>query len=301
MKCARAATGKKKIVAIEGVYHGHTYGAASVGDACSDPMAPGVPEIVKLPMPRVAQGVTTLNVVTRFEELAREGDVSCFLSEPVFTCPGAIIPPPDFYPAIERICRKYAVLLALDEVGTGFGRCGKLFGYELFGVKPDILCLGKGLTGGYSTMGATLVTEEVFERCRGIPTYSTFGWNPFDLAGARANVEVIVREKLWESAGKVGRVLLERLKPLEDLPYVAEVRGIGLLLGIGIVKDKKSRRPDTRRAQRLQDACTERGLLIETAGHRAGWNTLFLTPPLILTEELAEQGARILTDVVRSG
>jgi len=287
IKCARAATGKTKIVSIDGVYHGHTYGAAAVGDACRR-MAPCAPGFVKLALPRNADEGRA--VVRQFEKILAEfSDVAAFLSEPVWTNAGAIVPPSDFYPAIHKLCKKYGALLIMDEVATGFGRCGKLFASELWGVEPDIVCLGKGLTGGYATLGATLVTEDIFVKSRGIPAYSTFGWAPLDLAAAMANTEIILREKLWNNAQSVGDYLLKKLKVLETRSYVGEARGIGLLIGIEIVSDKISRTPDFARAVRMQNACAEAGLLIETAG-----NALFITPPLILSAELADQGAKIL-------
>lgn len=295
IKCARAATGKKKIVSIDGVYHGHTYGAAAVGDACADKIGPCLPGIMKIPMPNEYRGIASADVIVKaFEKLAAENDdIAAFISEPVWTNAGAIAPPKDFYPAIEKICRRHGILFVMDEVATGFGRCGKLFGSELWGIKPDILCLGKGLTGGYGTMGATLITEEIFTASRGIPSYSTFGWLPLDLAAARANVNIVLQEKLWENSAKMGNYLLEKIKPFENLPYVGEVRGLGLLLGIEIVKDKKSKSPDWFKAQKLQDRCAEFGLLIETAGH-----TLFMTPPLVIDKKIINEGLKILQRVM---
>lgn len=294
IKCARAATGKKTIISIEGVYHGHTYGAASVGNACHESMEPCVPGFIKIPMPNDFRGISAEAVIEEFEQIAKSNqDIAAFLSEPVWTNAGSLVPPKEFYPAIEKICRQYGILLIMDEVATGFGRCGKLFASDLWNIKPDILCLGKGLTGGYGTMGAALITEEIFKRSFGIPAYSTFGWLPTDLAATRENVKIIIREKLWENAERMGKYLLENLKPLEEKSFVGEVRGMGLVLGIEIVKDKKSKNPDWRKAQVLQDRCAERGLLVETA-----WHTLFITPPLILTKEIADQGIEILKSVI---
>lgn len=295
MKCARAATGKKTIVSIDHVFHGHTYGAASLGRNNGNAMAPYVPGCIKLPMPNAYHSVTAAEVLRNFTELLRREDsIAAFLTEPVWTNAGAIIPPPDFLPAIERLCRDHGALFIMDEVATGFGRCGILFASELWNLSPDILCLGKGFTGGYATMGATLVTEEVFAESKNLPTYSTFGWLQTDFAATRANVEVLLRDKLWENAKEVGAFLLSELKALEDLPFVGEVRGIGLLLGIEIVRDKESRAPDEKKANALCDACSKRGLILELAG-----NTLFITPPLILTKELAKEGADIVKEVLR--
>lgn len=294
IKCARAATGKNKIVSVDGVYHGHTYGAASVGDACTNLMGSCVPGFIKIPMPNKFRGITSKNVIEIFEKIVDENnDVAAFLSEPVWTNAGVILPPPDFYPKIETICRKNGILFVMDEVATGFGRCGKLFASELWNLKPDIICLGKGLSGGYGTLGATLVTEEIFQKSLGTPDYSTFGWLPLDLAAAMANVDLILKAKLWENAEKIGKYLLAKLKSFESLPYVGEVRGIGLVLGIEIVRDKKSKEPDWKKSQEIQDQCAKQGLLIETASH-----TLFISPPLILNQKIADEGIKILSSVL---
>jgi adenosylmethionine-8-amino-7-oxononanoate aminotransferase len=285
IKCSRAAAGKIGIVSIDGVYHGHTYGALSAGDECNIKTAPCLPGFIKIPMP--GRGIGARDVIKQFEKLTEKNqNIAAFMSEPVWTNAGAVIPPKEFYPAIEKICRRRGILFVMDEVATGFGRCGTLFASELWSVKPDILCLAKGLTGGYGTMGATLVTQEIFRRSRGIPSYSTFGWNPVDLAGAKANVNLLLKEKLWKNSRIIGEYLLKNLKPLERLPYVIEVRGIGLLIGIEIDEWTK--------AQKFQDECAANGLLIETAGR-----TLFITPPLILNRKIADKGLKILKRVLR--
>ncbi|MBI4138678.1 aspartate aminotransferase family protein [Candidatus Uhrbacteria bacterium] len=280
VKCARAATGKPTIVSIDGVYHGHTYGAAAVGDACGKKMAPCPPGFVKLPMPKTTE--EGREVAAQFEELVRtRKDVAAFLSEPVWTNVGCFIPPEGFYAQIQRICRRYGVLLAMDEVASGFGRCGTLFASELWGLKPDILCLGKAFTGGFASMGATLVTESVFKASRGIPDYSTFGWLPQDLAATAMNVEIIVRDRLSENASAVGAYLLNELEPLKKLRKIKEVRGIGLLFGIEFHLPI---------AALIALACYRNGLLVTVSDAR----TLFFSPPLVLTKKLAKQGADIL-------
>ena len=258
-------------------------------------MGPCLPGFIKLSMPNPYRGGNSAKTLGQLEGILKnDDDIAAFFSEPVWTNAGAIIPPKDFYPALESICRKYGILLVMDEVATGFGRCGKLFASELWNIKPDIMCLAKGLSGGYGTIGATLVSEEIFAKCAGIPDYSTFGWLPIDLAGAKANVEIVLREKLWENAEKVGGHILARLKALESLPFVGEARGIGLLFGIEIVSDKKTKTADVEKARQFQDECSRRGLLVETSG-----NVLFMSPPLVLDEALADEGIAILESVLK--
>ncbi len=295
IKCARAATGKPAIVSVDGVYHGHTYGAASVGDACRDGMEPCAPAFLKIPMPHPRYGAAPEESLAAFRKLIdSRDDIAAFLSEPVWTNAGAIIPPKGFLKDLEMLCRKRGILFIMDEVATGFGRCGALFASELDSLEPDILCLAKGLTGGYATMGACLVSERVYKASAHLPMYSTFGWLSQDLAATAANVGVILDGKLWQQAKTVGARMLKRLKALEDLPFVAEVRGMGLLLGIEIVKEKTSMKPDYGRVDRILDQTAEEGLLLDSAGH-----ALFITPPLILSEDDADHGCGILERIIR--
>ena len=283
IKCARAASGKPTIVTIDGVYHGHTYGAASLGDACNAKMSPCLPGFIKLPMPKnLEEGQ---GIIAKFEDLVKSrGDIAAFMSEPVWTYAGCYIPPAGFYSGIEKVCRKYGVLLAMDEVATGIGRCGRMFASELWELSPDIIAIGKSFTGGYATMGATLVTESVFKKSRGIPDYSTFGWLPQDLAATEKNMEMIVRDRLHENARDVGAYLLRKLKPLEKLLKIKEVRGAGMVFGI------EFRLPV---APLMAFACYRKKLLVAFANS----HTLFFSPPLVLTKELAERGADILKSV----
>lgn len=299
LKCARASTRKRDIISIDGVYHGHTYGAAAVGEACQrkgSGVEPCPAGFLKLPLPHPLRGPSEDEVLKQFEALIEHNsDIAAFMSEPVWTNAGAIVPSSSFYPKIESICRAHKILFIMDEVATGFGHCGKLFASELWGLHPDILCLGKGISGGYGTIAATLVTESVFRKSRSIPSYSTFGWVPLDLAAARSNIEIIVRERLWENARDVGVYFLEQLRAVFSThSRVGDIRGIGLVIGIELVKSKKNNMPDTIRAFLVQRACEKRGLLLETID-----GILFLTPPLVFTHTNVDEAVRILKSVLK--
>ncbi len=283
IKCARAATGKDTILSIQNVYQGHTYGAASVGDAHRRITGPVVAGFEYLPMP--GRDADSAAILETLEKRLKKGDVAAFMSEPVWTNAGAYVPPADFYPAVQQLCRAHDALLVMDEVATGFGRCGTLFGSELWNLEPDVLCIAKAFTGGYASMGATLVSNKVYGRCKGIPCYSTFGWLPTDLAATTANVKIIVREKLWVNAKTVGEYFLSLLKPLEKLPAVKEVRGIGMLFAIELSDDLQ--------AMDVQKQCADAGVIVETIG-----NALFCTPHLTLTKKEAEEGAGVIRKIV---
>lgn len=286
IKVVRAATGKDLILSIDDVYHGHTYGALSVGEAHKRTKGSLVPAFSYLPMP--GRDAPSSEVLKLLEQRLQKGDVAAFLSEPVWTNAGAFVPSADFYPEVQALCRKYDALFVMDEVATGFAHCGRLFASELWGLSPDVLCIAKAFTGGFGTMGATLVSEAAFHSSMGIPCYSTFAWNALDLAATRANVEIILRERVWENAERVGAYLLKALKPLEEIPIVREVRGRGLVLGIQLQGDHPFAL-----CCAMQKKCAEKGLLLEVAGE-----SLLLTPPCVLSMNEAETGAAILKEVL---
>ena len=284
IKCARAATDKPCIISIDEVYHGHTYGAASVGEAAQrGTMGPALDGFLKIPLPR--RHSEEAKTISAFERLLKsQNDIAAFMSEPVWTNAGCFIPSPNFYQTIERLCRKHDVLFVMDEVATGMGRCGRMFASTLWNLTPDIICLGKSLTGGYATMGATLITENIFKKSRGIPAYSTFGWLQQDLAATRKNVEIILQDKLDKNASEVGSYLLDLLKPLESLKKVREVRGVGMVFAIEFTMPI---------APLMALRCYRAGLLVAFTDAK----TLFFSPPLILNKKLALEGANILKRV----
>lgn len=281
LKCARAATGKPIIVSIDDVYHGHTYGAASLGDACKKNMEPCAPGFLKLSMPKSKDEGDA--VISQFEHLLKErNDIAAFMSEPVWTNAGCFLPPEGFYERIQELCKKHQVLLIMDEVATGMGHCGRIYASELWGLTPDIICLAKAFTGGYATMGATLVTESVFKKSKGIPDYATFGWLEQDLAATAKNVEIVVRDRLHENAARTGAFMLQELQSLHRLKKVKAVRGIGLVFGIEFHLPI---------APIIALQCYHKGLLVAFANAR----TLFFSPPLALSEAEARQGLALLS------
>jgi len=280
IKCARAATGKPTIVSINDTWHGHTYGAASLGNACNKKMEPCLPGFLKLPLPKTKEQAR--RVVKDFDALCRtRKDIAAFMSEPIWTNAGCFVPPAEFYPAIEAVCRRHGALIVMDEVATCMGRTGKMFGSEWWGIEPDVICLGKSFTGGYATMAATLVTERVWRLAEGIPVYATFGWLLQDLAAAKANVELIEKGGLVENARSVGERLLQELKPLERLRKVKEVRGMGMIFAIEFKLPM---------AAVILARCLSRGVLVALADA----NTVFFSPPLSLSPKEAREGARLI-------
>jgi len=284
IKCARATTKKNVIVTIEGVYHGHTMGAGHAGDAGGKTgFKPALPEFLKLPLPTsAAEGQ---RVIAQFEALLKSRrDIAAFMSEPFWTNAGCYTPPDGFYKQIEKLCRAYGILLIMDEVATGCGRVGSFYASALQDIQPDMICLAKSFTGGYATMGATLVTEAVFRKSWGIPDYSTFGWLQQDLAATQKNIELILRDGLAQNAKEVGAYLLDQLQPLTGLAKVKRLNGFGMVFGV------EFRLPI---AALIAARCYRNGLLVALADAK----TLFFSPMLSLTKDEARIGAEILLRV----
>jgi len=231
--------------------------------------------------------------------------VAAVIVEPVIGG-GGVFPAPDGYlERLRAICDRYGVLLILDEVITGFGRTGKLFGFEHGGIRADILTFAKGLTSAYLPLGATVASEQVFSAFEGdtesvkFTQVSTFGGHPSSCAAGLANLEILTRERLWENSASVGADLLEQLRGIRS-PWIAEVRGSGLLIGIELVSDEsKTPLSEARMAQLLREF-REAGLLIGRNVESApGYgNVLILSPPLILSREHADTIVATVTRVL---
>jgi len=301
LKLARAASGKKKIISFGEVYHGHTFGAASIGVGITEAMSPGVGDIIKLNLPneyRDPDGLTgaalSTKVLNSIEVLMKQGDVAAFISEAVFTNVGTVVPPEDFYPRLQELCRKYGALFVMDEVASGFGRTGKMFAFEHWGLEPDIVCLGKGLTGGYSTAGATICTDAIEKESYKIPRYSTFGWNLHDLVAMQGILDIMLEEKLYEVSAREGEYLLSLLKPLEKLSKVGNVRGKGMLFSIEFVSNKATKEP-LNIADSIMREGFESGFITETAAS----HILFFSPSLDIPRKVAEKGIQALSQVIQ--
>src|SRR3989442_1575223 len=220
LKFARAATGRKTIVAAMRGFHGRTMGALSATwrREVREPFEPLVPGFEHVPFDDVAA-----------LEAAVDGDTAAVVLEAVQGEGGVHVASPEYLPAAREACDRTGALLILDEVQTGMGRTGRLFAVERWGVEPDLLTLAKSLAGGVP-IGATLATEDVERAFQGSHN-STFGGNPLACAAATAAIGYTVRERLWERADHLGTIGVEKLRGLEA-PSVREVRGLGVMIGI---------------------------------------------------------------------
>ena len=228
------------------------------------------------------------------------------IADPIIGGGGVIVPPDDYFPRLRQICDKYELLLIIDEVITGFGRTGELFASHHWNLQPDIITLAKGITSGYLPLGACVATDLVFEAFMGssddrleFEQVCTYGGHPVVCAAARANLDILTREKLWENAAQVGTHIQQKLQPLVEFPIVKEVRGKGLMIAIELVEADGSNLA-TANTNLITQQLKESGILVGKIGHalEEPENILFLAPPLILTLEQADRIIDAVTTVI---
>lgn len=230
LKLARLATGRSEIISTEGAYHGKTFGALSASgrDLYRTPCEPLLPGFRQVPF----------GSIEALEGVVNERTAAVIL-EPIQGEGGVVVPPDDYLPAVRRLCTERGALLIADEVQTGFGRTGRMFAVEHYGVEPDLICLAKALGGGVMPLGAFCGTPEVWEVFRSKPwihtsTFGSPGGNPMACAAGIAAIRVLQEERLPERAAEMGEYFLARLHELRaEFPdAIREVRGKGLLLGL---------------------------------------------------------------------
>ena len=301
-----ADRGRYKIISLRGSYHGLGYGAVSAAGKpeYEEKFGPLIPGYIQIGPPYCYRcpyqqsgypecGVACAKALE--EKILSEGpeNVAAFIFEPILGEANVIVPPPEYYPLVGEICRRYGVLLIADEVTTGFGRAGKLFYSQDWAVQPDILILGKIISGGYLPLSATLTSEPVFERFLGKDQQflhgSTHSGHPVCAAAGLAAIDIILGENLPENSAKVGAYMKAGLERLQSkYPFIGEVRGQGLMIGVELVKNRETKQPFT--ADELFEVTydlVERGLLVSL-------DTLRLFPPLTIDETTADQVLKII-------
>jgi taurine-pyruvate aminotransferase len=218
--------------------------------------------------------------------------VAEIIVEPIMSGVGVAVPPDEYLPEVESLCRKYGILLHVDEVINGFGRTGKMFGHQHYGVSPDIIAIAKGISSAYLPIAATVVKNSVFDSFYGDPAenrqvaqVNTYGGHPVAAAVALRNIEILEAERLADRSAEMGRYLLDGLTDLMRHEIVGDVRGKGLLLGLELVKDRTTKEPvDAAKITAVVDFCRANGVLVgRGGGGRRYGNTITLSPPLVIT------------------
>ena len=290
---------KNEFVGFAAAYHGDTVGAMSVGrmPAFHQPYFPMLFKVHFAPSPNVYRGKTLAGCLWELERiLDRHGKrIAAVCIEPVVQgAGGMIVQPAGFLAGVQKLCRQYDVLLIADEVAVGFGRTGRMFACEHENVTPELLCLAKGLTGGYLPMAATLASEEIWRAFLGTYAESktfyhghTYGGNPLGAAAALATLEVFEEERTLEQlSAKIAR-LGEHLARLGRLPQVGDVRQRGLIAAVELVRDVATKEPypwEECRGLRVCDHARREGVWLRPLG-----NVIVIMPPLSVTLEQLDQ------------
>ena len=212
--------------------------------------------------------------------------------EPIMSGVGVAVPPDEYLPEVEKLCRKYDILLHIDEVINGFGRTGKMFAHQHYNVSPDIIAIAKGISSAYLPIAATVVKNSVFDSFYGeasenrqVAQVNTYGGHPVSAAVALRNIEIMEAERLADRSAEIGAYLLDGLRTLMRHKAVGDVRGKGLLLGIELVKDRTTKEPVGGEViSAVVEFCRDNGVLVgRSGGGRRYGNTITLSPPLVLT------------------
>jgi L-2,4-diaminobutyrate transaminase len=312
---------KKKIIARERGYHGCTVLAGSLTGMrfYHDHMDLPVGGILRTGVPHHYWGsidgeseeAFSARRARELEELILREDpetVGAFIAEPVLGTGGLIPPPKGYWPAIQAVLKEYDVLLIADEVITGFGRTGAMFGSQLYDIEPDLVTLAKGLTSAYVPLSASLVGERVYrvmedsaDRVGAFSHGYTYSGHPIGVAAANAVLDIVEREKLPLAAQTRGSYFLDRLREaFSDLPHVAEVRGVGLMGAVEFALEPGSRRrfdPAQRVGYRISAAARERGLIARAMPHG---DILGFAPPLVITEPEIDELVSIAREAAKS-
>ncbi len=307
LRLAKCHTGKYELVSFWGGFHGKTMGALSLmGSTFKEglgPMVAGSHQIPYADCYRCPLGATHPSCGLGCVELGRKhlrqasaGAIAAFIAEPMQGTAGNVIPPDDFLPAVAALARDHGALFIADEMITGFGRTGRYWGADHAGVVADIVTIGKAFGGGFPLSGV-LTTDAISAAkpwSNPSGSSSSYGGNPLAAAAGAAAIRIIDDDRLVENARDVGAILLGELAPfVDDYPFVGQVRGRGMFLGVDLVGDKATKAPLPRAAtRRLFDECVRRGLF--TMAYAPSFR---LQPPLGLDADAAREGAAILREV----
>jgi 4-aminobutyrate aminotransferase-like enzyme len=308
LRLAKLATGRHETLGFWGGFHGKTGGVLGLlGSDFKHHLGPFVPGQHLTPYADCYRcpfklrypdcGIACAEYIRDVIKHQTAGEIAAIIVEPIQGTAGNIVPPDGFLRAVQAIAREHGALLLLDEMITGFGRTGAMWGCEHEGVVPDIMTVGKGVGGGYP-LSCVISTDKITSSkpwANPSASSSSYGGSPLASAAGLAALEIILKEDLVKNAERVGKVMLARLEALkEKYRCVGEVRGRGLMLGIELVADRKTKAPlakDLTRA--LYQECLRRGLMAMTYAP-----TVRINPPLTIREDMALAGLEILDEAL---
>jgi 4-aminobutyrate aminotransferase len=309
-KLSRWHTRKPRLISFLGAFHGRTYGSMTLSASKlthRDHFAPLVPGVTHAPYAYCYRcplgeepGSCGMECLKYLEEqilgkIVPPDEVAAVVVEPVQGEGGYIVPPVNFLRGLQRICRKHGFLLVADEVQSGFCRTGRWFASEHSGIVPDIVALAKGIAGGMP-LGACVARSDIMDWPPGAHA-STFSGNPLSCQASLASIAYMRRHRLAENARKLGDHALKFLRDLQqEVELIGDVRGLGLMAGIELVRDRNSKEPAKEEASLALSKCFKRGLMILSCGE----STVRIMPPLVITRSELDRGLDILADVLKS-
>ena len=308
IKLSRWHSRRQGILAYIGAFHGRTLGAVSLTASKPAqrryfaPLLPGVEHIFypycyrcpfNLEYPDCGYRCVTYIDDYLFHKFVPPEDVAMIFVEPIQGEGGYVVPPDGYYKALRELCDEHGILMAADEVQSGFGRTGKWFASDHFDLVPDIICMAKGIAAGLP-LGVTASRADLMDWTPGSHA-STFGGNPVSTSAAIEVIKIIKEEKLLENAEKVGGYLIKRLREMQDShPMMGDVRGRGLMVGVELVKDRDSKDPAKEETEEVMMRCFEKGAALVNCGV----SVIRWMPPLLITEELIDSALEIFDGVL---
>jgi 4-aminobutyrate aminotransferase / (S)-3-amino-2-methylpropionate transaminase / 5-aminovalerate transaminase len=305
MRLAKAHTGRHEFIALTHSFHGRSAGTLSItgNKARKTRGGPYLPGIAFAPAPYVyrnpfgtedPEGVAErcAEMVAWAIDYQSSGDVAAFIAEPVMGEGGILVPPASYFQRVKEILDRHGILFIADEVQSGFGRTGKTFAVEHYGVEPDIMVLAKGIADGFP-LSATIAPPEIADSLKPGEHLSTFGGNPVSCAAGLANIEVMQDERLPEEAARKGAHVMGRLREMaERNPLIGEVRGLGLMIGVELVKDRSTKEPAAKEAAAVRRFAREAGVLIGVGGQ--GGNVVRIQPPLVIEDAALDRALDVV-------
>ena len=308
LRLAKSATGKHEVVGFWGGFHGKTGGGLGLlGSELKHGLGPLLPGRyvapyadcyrcpLKLRFPDC--GIACADFLRDVIRYQTGGEISAIIVEPIQGTAGNVVPPPGFLQAVQAVAREHGALLIADEMLTGFGRTGSMWGCDHDHVVPDVMTVGKGMGGGFP-LSAVVSTDALTSRppwSNPSASSSSYGGNPLAAAAGLATVEILLKEDLVRNAERVGKVMLARLEAMKEKHRcVGEVRGKGLMLGIELVRDRQTKEPLGKEITRaLYQECLRRGLVAMTYSP-----SIRINPPLVISEATALDGLAILDEAL---
>lgn len=296
VKIAKADTGRGALVAFENGFHGRTLLTMSLTHKASPYKAgfgPFAPDVYRLPYPnQYRPGVQVEELETKLTQMVDPESIAAIIVEPIMGEGGFLVPPDDFLPYLRHLADKYGIDLVFDEIQSGMGRTGKLFACEHFSVEPDLITVAKSLASGLPLSGV-IGKKEVMDSPDPGSIGGTYVGNPVAIESALAVLDVIEKEGLLQRASEIGeRVREEFTRMKEETEIVGDVRGLGAMMALELVKDKQSKEPAPEITRKVVELSLKNGLILPTAGIHN--NVIRLLTPLVIEQENLDKGLRII-------